>query len=433
MSVYNAEVAATNSAAKNAIEQLKTVYDQDIKANNEELQAQINKVIAANSAAKALIDAKSVGVFKAILDTSSTILSLAKELAIKNIQTTRETMRNLGDELYYGAKQNTVLGYHNALIKSLKGQDAEFEGLKLSGASGKVLPITSQLTDIISGVSLAANLKVMYVDLYSQKITNSNLLLSVPLFDDLLKNVNNTEDDEYFVGATPKIRDFRTPKALPDFNLPPIREYVNFDYTDLINAVGEASKKLKVGSYVEISVPMGHQIVKQKVYKDTSNTPEVSVVNKDTFLSFGGRIPGIWNLMLKDKAFVETDFYLTKSMAPEGVDISDTALSLGGEELALYRGGEYPCKVIDATSCKINGKVENNIGVVDITRASSLTKNSEYSLGFGVLEGDKRTQALANNPPVCQAVRLNCSKSKIRVEITNNNEYSNAWPVILQD
>ena len=56
----------------------------------------------------------------------------------------------------------------------------------------------------------------------------------------------------------------------------------------------------------------------------------------DDFLDYGGEIPEIWKWMLKDHAFVETEFQL------------EPALNKGCTLVTFFRGGYMPCKAINS-------------------------------------------------------------------------------------
>lgn len=104
-------------------------------------------------------------------------------------------------------------------------------------------------------------------------------------------------DTQYFVGAQAKKRDLQLPKAPLKISSAPMREIVFFDDVDWSNA---------------------------------------KPLSKKNFLNYGADIPQIWKEMLKDKAFVETEFNLKEALTlQEGDD----------PELALLRAGRYPCMV----------------------------------------------------------------------------------------
>ena len=130
------------------------------------------------------------------------------------------------------------------------------------------------------------------------------LLTTIDIYKDFLSLTDISPDTEYFVSSkTNNPRVFKAPKAPLSLSSVPVREIVHMDDTDWSN------------------IPRG---------KD-------GVVTKEGFLAYGGEIPEIWKLLLKDKAFVETDINLKE------------VLSKGGEKVFLLRGGVYPCR--------LNGKV----------------------------------------------------------------------------
>ncbi|MFI3242146.1 MAG: hypothetical protein R3Y43_06225 [Alphaproteobacteria bacterium] len=120
-----------------------------------------------------------------------------------------------------------------------------------------------------------------------------NLLKNIKIGEDYYA----TADTDYFVGSTDAKRDLKAPCKIPATSSLDPREIFYFDEVDWENSGGES----------------------------LTNTG---------FLNSGTIIPEIWKYMLKDKAFVETDFDL------------DTALSLTGSAASINRFiklGKYPC------------------------------------------------------------------------------------------
>lgn len=405
---YSAKIANVNKAAETQKTTLKTEFEKQDEANRQKRDDKIKKINLAAEAAKKTLDTNSGITVKDIVNTTNLIIAIAKDDAVANIEKARQAFYGLGDDLYRGRKQDQVIEYHQALIDNLRGKDVNLGGLELKGVGGKVRGITTELETIVSGRDLENSLNEMYVDLRSQYIKNTNVVLNVSLFDDVLKDMDTSADSEFFVGAVAKERDFRAPGIMPDFNLPPLREYVHFDYIDLKNAVGDAQKMIVGKDVTEELFPGFPNKGTSIFFKQTESIP-LSVVNKDTFLNYGGRIPEIWKLMLQDKAFVETDFFLSSSLAPEDRKIEKDALKLGGETLALFRGGIYPCVVKNISNCKAPDMIENGEGIVDVAYNS---KGKYYMMGLSFVKGERRQELLGQNLPVCQNISAACSRFK---------------------
>lgn len=405
---YSAKIANVNKAAETQKTTLKTEFEKQDEANRQKRDDKIKKINLAAEAAKKTLDTNSGITVKDIVNTTNLIIAIAKDDAVANIEKARQAFYGLGDDLYRGRKQDQVIEYHQALIDNLRGKDVTLGGLELKGVGGKVRGITTELETIVSGRDLENSLNEMYVDLRSQYIKNTNVVLNVSLFDDVLKDMDTSADSEFFVGAVAKERDFRAPGIMPDFNLPPLREYVHFDYIDLKNAVGDAQKMIVGKDITEELFPGFPNKGTSIFFKQTESIP-LSVVNKDTFLNYGGRIPEIWKLMLQDKAFVETDFFLSSSLAPEDRKIEKDALKLGGETLALFRGGIYPCVVKNISNCKAPDMIENGEGIVDVAYNS---KGKYYMMGLSFVKGERRQELLGQNLPVCQNISAACSRFK---------------------
>ena len=409
---YTLNVNGIKSAAQVEINALTEALEKEIKKFDDELAAKRTKIAAAEKAAKAALGSKSTVTAEQIVKEAEIIFVTAKDDAYANIDKVIAAMEALGDDLYRGQMQDTVSSYHRALIDSLNGQKSEVAGLDLEPVGAKVHDITNFLTDIVTGID--SEMATLNINDYRSKIENTKVLLTVPAFDEMLKNVDTSVDSQYFVGATPKVEDFRAPMTMPDFNLPPLREYVRLDYIDL-QGIAKDAQKMVIYEQREFNIPILDKILKEKRWVPAEGINSVAVIDKDKFLNYGGRIPEIWKLMLKDKAFVDSDFYLVKDMAPEGMEILENPLQLGGEMSPLYRGGVYPCVIKDS-----------NCGqdvVVDI--AKNGINSTEYTMRFNIVSGDRRTQILDTNPPVCQEVAARCQKGlgkKVNVKLASLND-----------
>lgn len=409
---YIVKVADVRQKEAEEKRQLKALFDEENQKLLKESGAKVAKINAASLAAKAALGTNSSVTVQQITSTTDLIIDVAKQDAIQNIKKTRDILATLGDDLYRGNKHVQVLGYHNAMVSSLKGEKASFGGLELEPVLGKVKGVTTDLTNIVSGQPLEKNLNEMYVTLRNQYIQNTNVYLKVKLFDEALQKVSLEEDTQYFVGSTGKMEDFRGPKTMPDFNLPPLREYVRMDLTDLTN-ISDGSKMMESGHMQEIK--FGDKVIGSKFVPDSAF--KVAVIDKQRVLDYGGRVPQIWKMMLKDKAFVESDFFLSQSMVPANKKIISQGLKLGGEQGELFRGGIYPCllKNIKAgkESCNISGSIENGVGVMDVDVDTSNASSGEYSLGLSFVKGARRGELLNRGLSICTDVEVSCKKIKL--------------------
>lgn len=156
-----------------------------------------------------------------------------------------------------------------------------------------------------------------------------NIATTLYLYKELLSTDTTPETEAFFVGNPAKDRDLKAPKAMLEYNLPPLRELVHFDSMDFANV---------------------------KAY-DAERT-ESEPISAQDFLKYGGEVPGIWQLMLQDKPFVEKDFNLKE------------ALNQGCSAVSFYRGGFMPCKVS-------GGNV-----VVDVDKNGYLFKSQKSGIGL---------------------------------------------------
>lgn len=181
------------------------------------------------------------------------------------IKAAQQQLWSMGDDLYDPLNHGKVVEIHQSMINDIKAMT---------------------LTVAAAGINSIGN-----ISLYAK-----------------LEEADTTaEEEDYFVGATAKVRDIKAPKAIFEIKLPPLREAVHFDEIDWQN----------VSPYSE-------------------GVSKSGIIMKSDFLNYGGKIPEIWKYMLKDNAFVE-----------KSLDLK-SALNQGCEAVALYRGGVLPCKVKDS-------------------------------------------------------------------------------------
>ena len=211
-----------------------------------------------------------------ILRRASNLTEDTRSYAIQLVDNAQKSIMNLGDEMYVGSYGDKILSIHQELMTQLKSLPVE--GLQRFsssvGAYAKTASIIKPLTTMFQKM------------LINQACVN---------------DVCMQEDTEYFVGSYGKERDFTAPKNSLKEYLPPLREVVYFDDVDYDNI------------------------------ERTSN----GGVSKAGLLNSGGKFPQIWQLILKDKAFVDKDIDLR------------TLLSEGGETATFMRGGRYPCRLDD--------------------------------------------------------------------------------------
>ncbi len=165
------------------------------------------------------------------------------------------------------------------------------DSLYLPSSHSKVVAIHNEMISKLKALTLAYSLSGII------EIKN------VAVYAKLLATDSGTESEGFFVGATPKARDMKAPYAIPDYSLPPVREVFHFDSTDFGGI------------------------------KPTGKGLEKRSITAAEFLNYGGEVPQIWQDMLKQNAFIETDFKLKD------------ALDIGCHDEAFSRGGIMPCVV----------------------------------------------------------------------------------------
>ncbi len=169
------------------------------------------------------------------------------------------------------------------------------DSLYLPSSHSKIVAIHNEMISKLKALTLAYSLSGVV------EINN------VAVYAKLLATDSGTESEGFFVGAAPKARDMKAPYAIPDYSLPPVREVFHFDSTDFGGI------------------------------KPTGKGLEKRSITASEFLNYGGEVPQIWQDMLKQNAFIESDFNLKE------------ALDIGCYNEAFSRGGIMPC-VVDGYS-----------------------------------------------------------------------------------
>ncbi len=413
------DLGIINNQVSDEAQRVKDDEKKKIAEYEEELKTKNDNIDKAELAAKAAIGSQSMITAQQIIAQSNLVVEDAREKALDNIEKLISAYKALGDKLYISSAQSVVDSYHQAYMSSLKGEEAVVGDIKLETAAGKVHALSNFNIDIVISATMDESMKELYLSDYRDKVKNTDVLLTVSVFDDLIKSVDSSIDDDYFVGFEPKERDFRAPKAFPTFDLPPLREYVRLDYIDLQN-IGKDGAKFYAGEYMEVPILGNNGIpVPQKLWQQTSPIA-LTIIDKEKFLNYGGRIPEIWKLMLKDKAFVESDFYLSEKMKPSSGIVDQLAtilgnqinpLSMGGEKASIFRGGVYPCVLKNIKNnlkgvCNIPDKVNNGTAYIDVFERD--LKNEEYRMVLDFANNEESQKLAQMDLPTCQEVNVGC-------------------------
>lgn len=319
---YDLDISKMNEQYRSREQQINAQYQADKSKLTREQQATIQKIHASAEQAKKALKSNSTVTINNIVQTTNAVISKAKELAYKNIAATREFLKNMDEDLYLAENHERVVKAHQALLNSLLGKDALVTDpsgtLKLEGIVAHVRSLTTDLKGIVNKNNVKIPMANLGVTVGS--VANKNKTIEVKIFGNALKNVNYAADTQYFVGKPQKIKDFRTPRKVLDYNLPPLREMVRIDDVDLDNITENLGSISYTTTYKVNNLPIPVSV-------------PVSKVDKNRFFKFAARTPEIWQLMLnyKTKAYVETEFDIEKG------------LNQGSETRNLYRGGIFPC------------------------------------------------------------------------------------------
>lgn len=161
------------------------------------------------------------------------------------------------------------------------------------------------------------------LDLYVYVLSAEDVKVDFKPLEGLILSMNNSEDDQYFVGVKALTeREVRAPKKPAEMGYAPLREIFHFDDVDRDNSQPGTAQ---------------------------------------AFLNHGGDIPAIWKVMLQPKPFVQKKFYLNKVLnSPTNLNIKINGVLVDGKPLSpqqlitlvkdpglntLVRGGTFPCNI----------------------------------------------------------------------------------------
>ena len=278
-----------------------------------------------------------------ILNIATNLTDDTKGYADQLIDDAKKSIMNLGEEVYIGAYEEEIQKIHENLMTQL-------EALPVEGLQN----YSSSIKTYAKGASIIKPLSSMF----------QKMMVEEACQNDVCKQT----DRDYFVGSYAKSRDFMAPKPSLKEYLPPLREIVHFDDVDSDNIA------------------------------QTSD----GGITKEGFLNSGSRIPEVWKLILRNKAFVDKD-----------IDLK-TLLSEGGETATFMRGGRYPCRLDDQ--------------IVDIIESSGeFTIYTSKALPLQSSGNDKQYRpADMASMPQCQGISLENGPGIIgKLYITVKDEVEN--------
>lgn len=243
---------------------LKETLEQSLKLNadnyGEDVRKNLMSILSASAKANPLINP--VILIKMAENAADKSLDVLYKQVDAVIDSGYQQMLALGDDLYAPSSHQRLVEIHNQMITEVKA-----------------LVLSYQVAGLVKVDNIAVYAKLLAAD-------------------------TTPESEGFFVGATAKARDLKAPYAIPNYDLPPVREVFHFDAHDFAT-------------------------IKPKVQGKTSGRS----LTVSEFLNFGGDIPPIWQQILKSNAFIESNYNL------------EEALSSGCEDVAFSRGGIMPCVV----------------------------------------------------------------------------------------
>lgn len=287
---------------------------------------------------------------KKIIGQAEGLIMDTKNYAAQEVEKARGDLYRLGDELYLPSSGKVIVKRHVELMDDLQNIPLD-----------KLVASSSSLGKLRAETAITSALSTLFQQALTQKACGDGRCQKA--------------DNQYFIGLLPKAEDFSAPKEAPAMYMPPLREIVHFDDVDFENIP-------KAGD---------------------------GLVTRDNFLNYGEEVPLVWQMILKEKAFVERD-----------VDLSAILEAGEGREMMFMRGGRYPCrlggKVIDIDP--YDGQymvVSNEAKTSSRSESSNIGKNikaNELLKKLGILVQEKankvnKTPEIADSKlPECKEIEL---------------------------
>ena len=362
------QIEAVEEAYTKQVQELEETYTNAFAAARKKIQD--NK---AAKAAKTLLSLYQKNVERVVADdligTASVkgIISLAeglvddtKSYAVQAVETARADIYKLGDELYQPGSSAMVVKRHSELMKELRSLPVE-----------QLVASSSSLSKFGTNTVITSALTSLFQNIVTQKACADGRC--------------EKADDEYFIGLTPKGKDFSAPKAAPEMYLAPLREIVRFDAVNYDNIPQAAD----------------------------------GTVSRQGFLDYGEEIPAIWQKILQENIFVERE-----------VNLAAILNAGSGRESFFMRGGRYPCKlgekIIDVDPydgqymvvselAGANGAVSSSSGGSNNRAGSTMT--SGFLNKIGAYLKDKSNKGGASDVSIDENELPQCQE----IEITGNS------------
>ena len=309
---------------------------------------------------------KAQSYFAWLIGTSETIFADVKDYAQEAVDRARNDIYGYGEIIYFPKGESQILARHIALINELK--NLPFDQLSQSKPSVLQIAASPTAVELVTTAFQPALLEVI-----------------------CLNNLCEQPDSDYFIGASPKVRDFSAPKGAPDTSSAPPREIIHLDYID---------------------------------YENIPKLPDNSVAKAD-ILKYGQPVPEVWKYMLKNPAYVEKDIDLEK------------ALTRGGEELTFMRGGSLPCRdgdtIIDARDDKAAYYTvtdsDNRYSYLECLFLKTGIGNGNILLGNTVLNLEAEKDQLVKAEKKSDVAGANPSELGIFLKYEDNKLYVRDMPV----
>lgn len=356
------QITAVNQLYTQSVQEIEQQYTAGVEAarkkinDNKALKAarsllSIYKDTVERTVVGDLIGTSSV---KGIISQAEGLIGDTKSYAVQAIEKARGDLYKLGDELYLPNSAKMVVKRHAELMKELQSIPVD-----------KLIASSSSLGKFGTASAVTSTLTTLFQKALTQKACADGRC--------------EKADEQYYIGLMPKPEDFAAPKAAPEMYMPPLREIVHFDTVDY-----EA-------------VPKGAD----------------GAVSRDGFLNYGGEVPAVWQMILKEKAFVERD-----------VDINAILEAGNGREGAFMRGGRYPCrldeKIIDVDpydgQYMVVGELTKADGTSSQGAGTDIAKNAKTQaflkkLGINISESKVKnvsggTAVNEDNLPKCQEIEM---------------------------
>lgn len=287
------------------------------------------------------------------------------------------------------AREIVASTYKNEIEPLMKNEKIYYKE-----TAGEVQRIHSQMIDRLKSISDCQDVK---------SGTPSEPIAKI-IFDSICggddcKTPENSKDENgltnYFVGAIPVARDFKSPTPPLDFSSAPMREIFHFDISDYDNIrkyYKDGQTDMENPSNADITITAESFLQLGEDMGKTQEELQGKLQKNEADENIAGTFPTIWKYVLRRHTYGQKQFDLTKLLGDQ--KFGD---NVRGDPVVSYlRSGSFPCYIDD--------------NIADVTATLKLTKGFKLDLDSFGYKINKTDDAGSYSKVPCQGLSIKSGK-----------------------